>query len=68
MSEPRIRNRALCIFHHEGKILCNEFEDPVKAGATHPVVVAAMRHADVLEILLYAGGVLLAGQHEAGTR
>lgn len=30
MSEPRIRNLALCIFHHEGKILVNEFEDPVK--------------------------------------
>ena len=30
MSEPSIRNLALCIFHHEGKILVNEFEDPVK--------------------------------------
>lgn len=30
MSEPRIRNLALCIFHHEGKILVNEFVDPVK--------------------------------------
>lgn len=30
MPEPRIRHLALCIFHHRGKILVNEFVDPVK--------------------------------------
>lgn len=30
MSEPRIRHLALCIFHHQGKILVNPFHDPVK--------------------------------------
>jgi 8-oxo-dGTP pyrophosphatase MutT (NUDIX family) len=30
MPEPRIRHLALCIFHHQGKILVNEFVDPVK--------------------------------------
>ena len=27
MSEPRIRPLALCIFHHDGKILVNQFHD-----------------------------------------
>ncbi|MEG0860683.1 MAG: NUDIX hydrolase [Pseudomonas sp.] len=27
MSEPRIRALALCIFHHQGKILVNQFYD-----------------------------------------
>lgn len=30
MSEPRIRHLALCVFHHQGKILVNPFHDPVK--------------------------------------
>ncbi|WP_447650475.1 NUDIX hydrolase [Pseudomonas abietaniphila] len=30
MSEPRIRHLAICIFHHQGKILVNPFHDPVK--------------------------------------
>lgn len=30
MSEPRIRHLAICIFHHQGKILVNRFHDPVK--------------------------------------
>lgn len=30
MPEPRIRNIAICIFHHQGKILVNAFHDPVK--------------------------------------
>ncbi|MFJ4142876.1 NUDIX hydrolase [Pseudomonas sp. NPDC089734] len=30
MSEPRIRNLAICVFHHRGKILVNAFHDPVK--------------------------------------
>ncbi|WP_082036827.1 NUDIX hydrolase [Pseudomonas rhodesiae] len=30
MSEPRIRQLAICIFHHQGKILVNSFHDPVK--------------------------------------
>ncbi|RMS48929.1 MutT/nudix protein, partial [Pseudomonas amygdali pv. photiniae] len=29
MSEPRIRALALCVFHHQGKILVNEFHDVV---------------------------------------
>lgn len=27
--EPRIRSLALCVFHHQGKILVNVFDDPV---------------------------------------
>ncbi|MFB4414247.1 NUDIX hydrolase, partial [Pantoea sp. ANP04] len=27
MSEPRIRALALCVFHHQGKILVNQFVD-----------------------------------------
>ncbi|MBD8708661.1 NUDIX hydrolase [Pseudomonas sp. CFBP 13711] len=30
MSPPRIRNIAICVFHHQGKILVNAFPDPVK--------------------------------------
>ncbi|MBP5106047.1 NUDIX hydrolase, partial [Pseudomonas protegens] len=30
MSEPRIRALALCIFHHQGKILVNQFFDADK--------------------------------------
>lgn len=30
MPEHRIRHLAICIFHHEGKILVNPFHDPVK--------------------------------------
>lgn len=29
MAEHRIRALALCVFHHNGKILVNEFRDPV---------------------------------------
>ena len=29
MAEQRIRALALCVFHHNGKILVNEFRDPV---------------------------------------
>lgn len=29
MAEQRIRALALCVFHHHGKILVNEFRDPV---------------------------------------
>ena len=29
MAEPRIRALALCVFHHQGKILVNVFDDPV---------------------------------------
>ncbi|MDE4537745.1 NUDIX hydrolase [Pseudomonas sp. ITEM 17296] len=29
MLEPRIRSLALCVFHHQGKILVNVFDDPV---------------------------------------
>ncbi|MBN3467637.1 NUDIX hydrolase [Pseudomonas savastanoi pv. phaseolicola] len=29
MSEPRIRALVLCVFHHQGKILVNEFHDVV---------------------------------------
>lgn len=29
MAEPRIRAVALCVFHHNGSILVNEFLDPV---------------------------------------
>jgi len=29
MAEHRIRALALCVFHHNGKILFNEFRDPV---------------------------------------
>ncbi|MFJ2487655.1 NUDIX hydrolase [Pseudomonas sp. NPDC087639] len=28
MAEPRIRALALCVFHHNGKILVNQFRDP----------------------------------------
>ncbi len=31
MSEPRIRALALCVFHHHGKILVNQFHDAVEA-------------------------------------
>jgi 8-oxo-dGTP pyrophosphatase MutT (NUDIX family) len=27
MAEPRIRALALCVFHHQGKILVNQFQD-----------------------------------------
>ena len=30
MPEPRIRNIAICVFHHQGRILVNAFHDPVK--------------------------------------
>lgn len=30
MSERRIRHLAICVFHHQGKILVNPFHDPVK--------------------------------------
>lgn len=30
MSEPRIRALALCVFHHQGKILVNQFYDSVE--------------------------------------
>ncbi len=30
MAAPRIRLLAICIFHHQGKILVNPFHDPVK--------------------------------------
>lgn len=30
MPAPRIRLVAICIFHHQGKILVNPFHDPVK--------------------------------------
>ncbi|MHB2247428.1 NUDIX hydrolase [Pseudomonas fitomaticsae] len=30
MAEQRIRALALCIFHHKGKILVNQFYDPIK--------------------------------------
>ncbi|MFW9078930.1 NUDIX hydrolase [Pseudomonas sp. P2757] len=30
MAEQRIRALALCVFHHQGKILVNQFRDPVK--------------------------------------
>ncbi|MGH8419389.1 MAG: NUDIX hydrolase [Pseudomonas sp.] len=30
MSETRIRHLAICVFHHQGKILVNPFYDPVK--------------------------------------
>lgn len=29
MSDQRIRPLALCIFHHQGKILLHQFDDPV---------------------------------------
>lgn len=29
MAEPRIRTLALCVFQHSGRILVNEFRDPV---------------------------------------
>lgn len=29
MAEQRIRALALCVFHHQGKILVNRFHDPV---------------------------------------
>lgn len=29
MTTPRIRALALCIFHHDGRILVNEALDPV---------------------------------------
>ncbi|QIH08843.1 MULTISPECIES: NUDIX hydrolase [unclassified Pseudomonas] len=28
MAEPRIRALALCVFHHQGKILVHQFDDP----------------------------------------
>ncbi|QLG92919.1 NUDIX hydrolase [Pseudomonas yamanorum] len=30
MTTPRIRALALCVFHHEGKILVHRFYDPIK--------------------------------------
>lgn len=30
MSAPHIRHLAICVFHHQGKILVNPFHDPVK--------------------------------------
>lgn len=30
MPEPGIRHLAICVFHHQGKILVNPFNDPVK--------------------------------------
>ncbi|WOE81998.1 NUDIX hydrolase [Pseudomonas protegens] len=30
MAEPRIRALALCVFHHQGKILVNQFQDADK--------------------------------------
>lgn len=30
MTTQRIRPLAICIFHHDGKILVNEFYDPIK--------------------------------------
>lgn len=30
MPEPRIRHLAICIFHHQGKILVNQIYDPMK--------------------------------------
>lgn len=30
MPSPRIRLLAICVFHHQGKILVNPFQDPVK--------------------------------------
>lgn len=30
MAEPRIRALALCVFHHRGKILVNQFQDADK--------------------------------------
>ncbi|MBJ9975145.1 NUDIX hydrolase [Pseudomonas sp. S75] len=35
MPEPRIRHLALCIFHHQGRILVNEFVDPVKGSTLY---------------------------------
>ena len=29
MAPPRIRALALCVFHHQGRILVNRFDDPV---------------------------------------
>lgn len=38
MAEQRIRALALCVFHHNGRILVNHFHDPIKQqGFFRPV-------------------------------